>query len=93
MCVSRMACSDDFGVQMQREAQRRRFHEAARRVFIGDGLPWDWSIWKSHFRTSTPFLDFIHAVQYLYAAAAACEVDGPACWRQYMTIADAVWQG
>jgi hypothetical protein len=92
-CVSSMACSDDFGEQMKREAQRRRFHEASRRVFIGDGLAWNWSIWQAHFKTFTPILDFIHAVQYLYAAAAAWETEGPACWQRYLTLAEAVWQG
>jgi hypothetical protein len=92
-CVSSMAKSDDFGKQMQREAQRRRFYEARRQVFIGDGLPWNWSIWRAHFKTFTPILDFIHAVQYLYAAAAAWESDGPSCWARYLALAEDVWQG
>lgn len=92
-CVSSMACSDDFGAQMKREAQRRRFPEAGRRVFIGDGLPWNWSIWQAHFSNFTPILDFIHAVQYLYAAAAAWESDGPTCWQRYLALAESVWQG
>lgn len=92
-CVSSMARSDDFGEQMHREAQRRRFGEADRRVFIGDGLPWNWSIWQKHFKTFTPILDFIHAIQYLYAAAAAWETDGSARWARYLDLAEAVWQG
>lgn len=92
-CVSSMACSDDFGEQMKREAQRRRFHQAPRRVFIGDGLAWNWSIWQVHFPTFTPILDFIHAVQYLYAAAEAWESDGAACWARYLEMAEAIWQG
>lgn len=92
-CVSSMASSDEFGEQMQREAKRRRFPEARRRVFIGDGLPWNWSIWRTHFETFTPILDFIHAVQYLYAAAAAWESNGPACWARYLALTEDVWQG
>jgi hypothetical protein len=92
-CVSSMACSDEFGEQMFREAQRRRFGEAERRVFIGDGLAWNWSIWEKHFKTFTPILDFIHAIQYLYAAAAAWEADGPTRWTRYLGLAEAVWQG
>lgn len=92
-CISSMTCSDGFGEQMRREAHRRRFPEARRRVFLGDGLAWNWSIWQAHFPTFTPVLDFIHAVQYAYAAAAAWEANGPACWRRYLTLAEALWQG
>jgi hypothetical protein len=92
-CLSSMACSREFGHQMEREAQRRRFHKASRRVFIGDGLPWNWSIWREHFRTFTPILDFIHAVQYLYAAAEAWEATDAARWSRYLALAEAVWQG
>lgn len=92
-CVSSMECSKKFGVQMHREARRRRFHEAKRRVFISDGLAWNWSIWRTHFPTFTPILDFIHAVHYAYAAAEAWETDGPARWKRYLELAEALWQG
>ncbi len=92
-CLSSMARSREFGVQMQREARRRRFFEATRRVFIGDGLPWNWSIWKEHFSNFTPILDFIHAVQYLYAAAEAWETSDTARWSRYLALTEAVWQG
>lgn len=92
-CLSSMARSREFGDQMQREARRRRFHEAARRVFISDGLAWNWSIWKAHFSTFTPILDFIHAVQYLYAAAEAWENTDAARWSRYLILTEAVWQG
>ncbi len=92
-CLSSLTNSQEFGQQMQREARRRRFHEAARRVFIGDGLAWNWSIWREHFPTFIPILDFIHAVQYLYAAAQAWEADDQARWTRYLELAEAVWQG
>ena len=92
-CVSSMVRSSQFGQQMEREASRRRFFEAVRRVFIGDGLPWNWSIWRKHFSSFTPILDFIHVVQYLYAAAAACENSDEDRWLRYLTLAEAVWQG
>ena len=92
-CVSSLVSSGEFGQQMACEAQRRRFHEAPRRVFIGDGLPWNWSIWKEHFADFTPILDFIHAVEYLYAAAEAWEPDDAARWARYLELAEAVWQG
>jgi hypothetical protein len=92
-CLASMARSDDFGAQMEREGRRRRFFEADRRVFIGDGQAWNWSIWEDRFPTFTPVLDFIHAVQYLYAAAAAWETDDAARWLRYLQLAEAVWQG
>ena len=56
--------SGTFSVSMmQREAERRRFYDCPLRVFLGDGLNWNWSIWKKHFPTFTPILDFIHATQ------------------------------
>lgn len=92
-CLSSMARSREFGHQMEREARRRRFNEASRRVFIGDGLPWNWSIWKEHFGDFTPILDFIHALHYLYAAAEAWEGTDAARWSRYLELAEAVWQG
>ncbi len=41
-----------LGKQMAREAKRRRFFEAKARAFLGDGLPWNWSIWKAIALTS-----------------------------------------
>ena len=52
--VSSVCEAKTFGAQMKREATDRRFFEAARQAFLGDGLPWNWSIWKKHFPTFTP---------------------------------------
>lgn len=92
-CISSLVNSEEFGVQMLREARRRKFHEGGRRVFIGDGLPWNWSIQREHFADFTPILDFIHAVHYLYSAAAAWESDDERRWARYLELAEAVWQG
>lgn len=92
-CLSSMSCSADFGKQMEREARRRKLHEAPRRVFIGDGLPWNWSIQSQHFRGFTQILDFIHALQYAYAAAAQWQDNDAARWHRYLEIAEALWQG
>jgi hypothetical protein len=92
-CLSSMADSDTFGTQMQREAKGRRFFEATARAFLGDGLPWNWSIWKQHFRKFTPILDFIHVLAYLYAAAVTMHDDFPAAWECYLHMARDCWQG
>jgi hypothetical protein len=92
-CASSLVPSSEFGKQMQREAARRRFYEAKVQVFLGDGLPWNWSIHREHFPTFTPILDFIHAVQYLYAAARAWESTDQRRWDRYLELAELVWQG
>lgn len=92
-CLSSLVCSAEFGAQMQREARRRRFYEAHVQVFLGDGLPWNWSIQRAHFPKFTPILDFIHAVQYLYAAAQAWEATDERRWSRYLELAESVWQG
>lgn len=92
-CLSSLAKAQEFGRQMRREAARRRFFEAQRGAFLGDGLPWNWSIWQAHFPTFTPILDFIHAVQYLFAAAKAWETSDERRWSRYLDLAEACWQG
>jgi hypothetical protein len=92
--ISSMQCSRVFGRQMQREARRRRFSEAASRAFLGDGLPWNWSIWKEFFHNFVPILDFIHPLSYLFLAAkavfASSEED---IWSQYLAWMRGCWQG
>ncbi len=53
--VSSMASSDEFGRMMKREAERRRFDKAPKRAFVGDGLNWNWSVWKKYFSSFVPF--------------------------------------
>ena len=92
-CLSSMADSDTFGQQMRREARLRRFFEASFRAFLGDGLPWNWSVWKHYFPDFIPILDFIHALSYLYAAALAMEDKFALAWSHYLDMARACWQG
>jgi hypothetical protein len=91
--LSSMACSEEFGPLMEREARRRRFPEARRRAFVGDGLNWNWSIWQKHFRTFVPILDFIHAIQYLFAAAMALDANQAEAWARYVRLVTLCWQG
>lgn len=91
--TSSMASSDEFGPMMEREAKRRRFYDALLRAFIGDGLNWNWSIWKKHFPTFVPILDFIHAIEYLFAAASAIAASEMAAWKAYVRLVTLCWQG
>ena len=81
--LNRLASSRDFGKPMAREARRRRFLEAAARAFLGDGLPWNWSIRKQHFADFTAILDFIHVLSYLFVAAKTVHQDANDAWNQY----------
>jgi hypothetical protein len=91
--LSSLAEAKTFGQQMAREAKRRRFFEASAKAFLGDGLNWNWSIWKRHFRDFTPILDFIHPLSYLFVTAKAlhtCERDA---WDQYLVWMRGCWRG
>jgi hypothetical protein len=91
--LSSLAEAKTFGGQMVREAKRRRFFEAQAEAFLGDGLPWDWSIGKKHFSEFTPILDFIHALSYLFVAAKAVHTGAQDAWDQYLTWMRGCWSG
>jgi hypothetical protein len=91
--LSSLAGSTDFGEQMAREAKRRRFAEAPAKAFLGDGLPWNWSIWKRHFAEFTPILDFIHVLSYLFLAAKAVHESADDAWDQYLAWMRGAWGG
>ncbi len=93
-CLSSLCDSKEFGLQMRREAGRRCFHQARHKAFVGDGLPANWKIWRTHFREYVPILDFMHAVEYLYAAATVIHADDPsAAWTRYLHWAQLCWSG
>jgi hypothetical protein len=91
--LASLASSKEFGQQMAREAKRRRFAEAAAKVFLGDGLPWNWSIHKQHFSDFTPVLDFIHPLSYLFLAAKAVHDLDEDTWSQYLVWMRGAWRG
>lgn len=91
--LSSLACAALFGAQMAREAKRRRFDEALAKAFLGDGLPWNWSIWNKRFRSYTPILDFIHPLSYLFAAAKAVHDEAQDAWDQYLAWMRGCWRG
>ena len=88
-----MKNSAQFGEQMSREAQRRRFDEAPRKAFVADGLTCNWTIHRKHFRDYTPILDFVHAVSYLFTASLACFGKTENAWSAYCSWMRSTWQG
>ena len=91
--LASMSCSDEFGRQMHREATRRLFFDAPMQAFLGDGLPWNWTIWRRHFPTFEPILDFIHALSYVFKAARAVHEKEPDAWSQYEVWMTGCWRG
>lgn len=92
-CLSSLASSDAFGPMMAAEAERRGFYTATKKVFVGDGQAYNWTIQQRWFKDSTAIADFVHVVEYVYEAAKALNSDTAARWQQYVTWADACWQG
>jgi hypothetical protein len=92
--ISSMQPAKQFGRQMRREAQRRRFFEAPAKAFLGDGLAWNWKIRKQCFPGFTEILDFIHPLSYLFLAAKAVHPLAPDdAWSQYLVWMRGCWQG
>ena len=92
-CLSSLESSEQFGPMMAAEADARGFFAAERRAYLGDGLPYNWSIQKKHFPTFTPIVDFVHPVERLYEASRAVHNQEGPIWTQYVAWATAVWQG
>lgn len=61
--------SSDFAQRVYREALRRQFGAAARRVVIGDGASWIWNIAQEQFPDAVQILDRFHAKEHLIKAA------------------------
>jgi hypothetical protein len=81
-----------FGPMVATRAWQWGFFQALRRAFIGDGASNNWTLWRSHFSSFTPILDFIHALSYVFAAAMGGRgfSEGWACYVRWI---EWVWQG
>ena len=81
-----------FGPMLAAAAWSLGFFRATRRAFLGDGSSSVWGVWRRHFSTFVPILDFIHALSYVYWAAMAGRslTEG---WEVYKRWIVWVWQG
>ena len=91
--ISSMKNSTEFGEQMKREAERRKFRSAPRKAFVADGLTCNWTIQQTHFSDYVPILDFTHAVSYLFTASVLCLGKGEAAWDLYCDWMTKSWRG
>jgi len=60
-----------FGLRVDREATRRGFERAARRVVIGDGATWIWSLAGELLPGAVGIVDLFHAKEHLSTVARA----------------------
>ncbi len=60
-----------FARRVLREAERRGFDTAGRRVILGDGAPWIWNFADEHFPDAVQIVDIFHAKGHLFEVAKA----------------------
>jgi hypothetical protein len=68
-CVATMKPLEEFRWMVQAEAKQRHFFTARKRAFVADGSAGNWTLHARHFPDFVPILDFVHAAEYLHAAA------------------------
>jgi hypothetical protein len=61
----------EFAARVLREAARRGFEQANRRVVLGDGALWIWNLAEEHFPGATQIVDLYHAKGHLWDVAKA----------------------
>ncbi len=61
----------EFVARVVREATRRGFDQAQRRVVLGDGAPWIWNLADEHFPGAIQIVDLFHAKGHLWDVARA----------------------
>lgn len=85
--------SKTFGTMVAAEAHRKGFYKANRQAFVADGMKCNWTMWKTHFATFVPIVDFIHVISYLYKAAMAIGESEDFGWGPCSDWIRACWQG
>ena len=65
------AAPSAFAARVTREATRRGFARARRRVVLGDGAPWIWNLAEEHLPDAVQIVDRFHAKQHLADAGKA----------------------
>jgi len=59
----------EFGKRIYREALKRGWSRAKKKVVIGDGAEWIWNLVAEHFLGAIQIVDFYHACQHLWEVA------------------------
>ena len=61
--------AEEFGKRIYREALRRGWSCAKKKVVIGDGAEWIWNVVAEHFPNAIQIVDLYHARQHLWEVA------------------------
>ena len=77
------AAFSPFAQRVDREAQRRGFDQAPRRVVLGDGAAWIWNLADDLFPGAHQIVDLFHAKQHLADVATAVYGPGTDLARQW----------
>jgi len=90
--VASRCCWAQFGPKLAQAAWSQGFFGASRKAFVGDGSENNWTLWRNHFSSFEPILDFIHALSYVFASATAGRpfAEGWSCYERWIGW---VWQG
>ena len=92
-CLASLDDNATFGKMVAAEAHRKGFFKAARQAFVADGMKCNWTMWKTHFPSFIPIVDFIHVISYLYKAAVAIGESEDFGWGLCAEWIRACWQG
>ena len=61
--------AEEFGKRLYREAWKRGWSRAEKKVVIGDGAEWIWNLVAEHFPGAIQIVDLYHARQHLWEVA------------------------
>jgi hypothetical protein len=90
--VADVVCAEAFGPLVWREAVRRSVTAQSPLVVIGDGAAWIWNIADTYFPGAVQIVDWYHASQYVWQAAAAIKGDAtPAAAAWVKQQLDLLW--
>ena len=67
--VAAIETASEFGPRIYLEAWNRGWERAEKKVVIGDGAEWIWSIADDHFPSAIQIVDIFHARQHLWDVA------------------------
>lgn len=81
-----------FGPMVAAQAWSLGYYGADRKAFLGDGAENNWTLWREHFSSFEPILDFIHALTYVFHAALAGRPPAEG-WETYRRWIGWVWSG
>lgn len=73
----------EFAQRVDREARRRSFAQAQRRVVLGDGAPWIWNLAGELFPDAVQIVDLFHAKSHLWDVAKAIYSPGSELGEQW----------